>query len=780
MDIFKSKIDNYEESDNEIIALPCIQLEELEILPYAAVSFSTRDKKNSMAIDEAMSRNSMIYVTLKKGSGYQPFGVKCSFSCVVRLDSTRLKVMLEGIEKVRFTEFEKMENGVLFAKAETVVEHSTVSDEDFAIYKKILIESVDSIVKASPLQPMNYILDSLKKSTSLEEAIYIAMMLIQDKESRKYELLAEENVSEKLKIVMTAINEEKLYSEVLADIEQGVQEKIGKHNREYILREQRNIIDEQLGDIDGDDGVGELEMGIIKLNASDSVKLALSKELKRMQRMPETAPESSIIRNYVEWALELPWDNLSEDTNDIDKVIDVLNEDHYGINDVKERIAEYIAVRMLSKDNSAGTSLCLVGPPGVGKTTIAKSIARALNKDFAQLTLGGVHDEATIRGHRRTYIGAMSGRVLASLTRCKTNNPVFLLDEADKITRDMRGDPQSALLEVLDPNQNKIFRDNYLDIPYDLSNVMFIVTANDISTLDKPLLDRLEVIHIDGYMPDEKLSIAKQYLIPKQEKLCGLADGTISFTDGAILEIIDGYTRESGVRELERKIASICRKIVYEKVKSKDIDTKIVIDTSDIEKYLKLRIYKKDAAENKGAVGKVVGLAWNGYGGSALDIEAIVLPGKGEIKLTGNLGDIMKESAHIALSLVKQRASEFGLESEFFDKHDIHIHVTEGAIPKDGPSAGVTLATAILSAVTGKKVNGNIAMTGEVSLTGRVLPIGGLREKSLAADRLGISRVLIPRDNEKDLAELPDSIKDRVKFIGMDSVDDVFKLAISD
>lgn len=780
MDIFKSKIDNYEESDNEIIALPCIQLEELEILPYAAVSFSTRDKKNSMAIDEAMSRNSMIYVTLKKGSGYQPFGVKCSFSCVVRLDSTRLKVMLEGIEKVRFTEFEKMENGVLFAKAETVVEHSTVSDEDFAIYKKILIESVDSIVKASPLQPMNYILDSLKKSTSLEEAIYIAMMLIQDKESRKYELLAEENVSEKLKIVMTAINEEKLYSEVLADIEQGVQEKIGKHNREYILREQRNIIDEQLGDIDGDDGVGELEMGIIKLNASDSVKLALSKELKRMQRMPETAPESSIIRNYVEWALELPWDNLSEDTNDIDKVIDVLNEDHYGINDVKERIAEYIAVRMLSKDNSAGTSLCLVGPPGVGKTTIAKSIARALNKDFAQLTLGGVHDEATIRGHRRTYIGAMSGRVLASLTRCKTNNPVFLLDEADKITRDMRGDPQSALLEVLDPNQNKIFRDNYLDIPYDLSNVMFIVTANDISTLDKPLLDRLEVIHIDGYMPDEKLSIAKQYLIPKQEKLCGLADGTISFTDGAILEIIDGYTRESGVRELERKIASICRKIVYEKVKSKDIDTKIVIDTSDIEKYLKLRIYKKDAAENKGAVGKVVGLAWNGYGGSALDIEAIVLPGKGEIKLTGNLGDIMKESAHIALSLVKQRASEFGLESEFFDKHDIHIHVPEGAIPKDGPSAGVTLATAILSAVTGKKVNGNIAMTGEVSLTGRVLPIGGLREKSLAADRLGISRVLIPRDNEKDLAELPDSIKDRVKFIGMDSVDDVFKLAISD
>lgn len=780
MDIFKSKIDNYEENDNEIIALPCIQLEELEILPYAAVSFSTRDKKNSMAIDEAMSRNSMIYVTLKKGSGYQPFGVKCSFSCVVRLDSTRLKVMLEGIEKVRFTEFEKMENGVLFAKAETVIEHSTVSDEDFAIYKKILIESVDSIVKASPLQPMNYILDSLKKSTSLEEAVYIAMMLIQDKESRKYELLAEENVSEKLKIVMTAINEEKLYSEVLADIEQGVQEKIGKHNREYILREQRNIIDEQLGDIDGDDGVDELEMGIVKLNASDSVKLALSKELKRMQRMPETAPESSIIRNYVEWALELPWDNLSEDTNDIDKVIDVLNEDHYGINDVKERIAEYIAVRMLSKDNSAGTSLCLVGPPGVGKTTIAKSIARALNKDFAQLTLGGVHDEATIRGHRRTYIGAMSGRVLASLTRCKTNNPVFLLDEADKITRDMRGDPQSALLEVLDPNQNKIFRDNYLDIPYDLSNVMFIVTANDISTLDKPLLDRLEVIHIDGYMPDEKLSIAKQYLIPKQEKLCGLADGTISFTDGAILEIIDGYTRESGVRELERKIASICRKIVYEKVKSKDIDTKIVIDTSDIEKYLKLRIYKKDAAENKGAVGKVVGLAWNGYGGSALDIEAIVLPGKGEIKLTGNLGDIMKESAHIALSLVKQRASEFGLESEFFDKHDIHIHVPEGAIPKDGPSAGVTLATAILSAVTGKKVNGNIAMTGEVSLTGRVLPIGGLREKSLAADRLGISRVLIPRDNEKDLAELPDSIKDRVKFIGMDSVDDVFKLAISE
>lgn len=778
MDIFKSKIDNYEES--VIDALPCIQLDELEILPYAAVSFATRDKKNSMAIEEAMSRNSMIYVAIKKEIGYQPFGVKCSFSCVVRLDSSRLKVMLEGIEKVRFTEFEKMENGVLYAKAETVTEHSEISDEDFAVYKKILSDSVDSIVKSSPLQPMNYIFDSLKKSTSLEEAVYIAMMLIQDKESRKYELLAEENVSEKLKIVMTAINEEKLYSEVLADIEHSVQEKIGRHNREYILREQRNIIDEQLGDIDGDEGVDELEKAIKELNASNSVKEALNKELKRMQRMPETAPESSIIRNYLEWALELPWDNLSEDTNDIDKVIEVLNEDHYGINDVKERIAEYIAVRMLSKDNSAGTSLCLVGPPGVGKTTIAKSIARALNKDFAQLTLGGVHDEATIRGHRRTYIGAMSGRVLASLTRCKTNNPVFLLDEADKITRDMRGDPQAALLEVLDPNQNKIFRDNYLDIPYDLSNVMFIVTANDISALDKPLLDRLEVIHIDGYMPDEKLNIAKQYLIPKQEKLCGLAEGTISITDDAILEIINGYTRESGVRELERKIASICRKIVFEKVKSKDVDSKIVVDTNDIEKYLKLRVYKKDVAENNGAVGKVTGLAWNGYGGSALDIEAIVLPGKGEIKLTGNLGDIMKESAHIALSLVKQRATDFGLNAEYFDKHDIHIHVPEGAIPKDGPSAGVTLATAILSAVTGKKVNGNIAMTGEVSLTGRVLPIGGLREKSLAADRLGISRILIPRDNEKDLADLPDSIKERVKFIGMDSVDDVFKLAISE
>lgn len=778
MDIFKSKIDNYEEST--IDALPCIQLDELEILPYAAVSFATRDKKNSMAIEEAMSRNSMIYVAIKKEIGYQPFGVKCSFSCVVRLDSSRLKVMLEGIEKVRFTEFEKMENGVLYAKAETVTEHSEIPDEDFAVYKKILSDSVDSIVKSSPLQPMNYIFDSLKNSTSLEEAVYIAMMLIQDKESRKYELLAEENVSEKLKIVMTAINEEKLYSEVLADIEHSVQEKIGRHNREYILREQRNIIDEQLGDIDGDEGVDELEKAIKELNASNSVKEALNKELKRMQRMPETAPESSIIRNYIEWALELPWDNLSEDTNDIDKVIAVLNEDHYGINDVKERIAEYIAVRMLSKDNSAGTSLCLVGPPGVGKTTIAKSIARALNKDFAQLTLGGVHDEATIRGHRRTYIGAMSGRVLASLTRCKTNNPVFLLDEADKITRDMRGDPQAALLEVLDPNQNKIFRDNYLDIPYDLSNVMFIVTANDISALDKPLLDRLEVIHIDGYMPDEKLNIAKQYLIPKQEKLCGLADGTISITDDAILEIINGYTRESGVRELERKIASICRKIVFEKVKSKDVDSKIVVDTGDIEKYLKLRVYKKDVAENNGAVGKVTGLAWNGYGGSALDIEAIVLPGKGEIKLTGNLGDIMKESAHIALSLVKQRATDFGLDAEYFDKHDIHIHVPEGAIPKDGPSAGVTLATAILSAVTGRKVNGNIAMTGEVSLTGRVLPIGGLREKSLAADRLGISRILIPRDNEKDLAELPDSIKERVKFIGMDSVDDVFKLAISE
>ena len=501
--------------------------------------------------------------------------------------------------------------------------------------------------------------------------------------------------------------------------------------------------------------------------------------------MNESAPESSIIRNYLDWALELPWNNMTADSSDMKTVIETLNRDHYGIEKVKKRIVEYLAVRLMTNGNSKGTVLCLVGPPGVGKTSICKSIASALNKEFVQLTLGGVHDEAEIRGHRKTYIGAMPGRILSNLAKSKSNNPLFLLDEVDKITRDMRGDPSAALLEVLDPNQNKTFRDNYLELPYDLSNVMFVLTANDLTEMDKPLLDRLEIIEMEGYTLEEKVAIATQYLVPKQAKEHGLDVSKLSVTKAAIVEIIEGYTRESGVRELERQIANICRKIAYNIVIKSNGDTskmvhdkKIIVTPKKVSEMLGVRIFSEKENNTQGAIGKVVGLAWTIFGGETLNIEVCIMQGKGDLKLTGKLGEVMKESAMIAISVVRARKKELGIEDNFFETHDIHIHVPKGATPKDGPSAGITITTAVLSAILGKKVKDSLAMTGEISLNGDALAIGGVKEKSLAAHRIGIKTIIIPKQNEKDILELPDSVKKDINFIMVDNIEQVWKEAI--
>lgn len=461
-----------------------------------------------------------------------------------------------------------------------------------------------------------------------------------------------------------------------------------------------------------------------------------------------------------------------------------MDEDHYGLEKVKQRIVEFLAVRLLTKGESRGTALCLVGAPGVGKTSIAKSIARALGKDYIQLTLGGVHDEAEIRGHRKTYIGAMPGRIMSSLAKSKTNNPLFLLDEVDKITRDMRGDPSSALLEVLDPNQNKSFRDNYLEIPYDLSNVMFVLTANDISEMDKPLLDRLEIIEMEGYTVEEKIAIASKYLVPKQAKEHGLNIDLISIGKSVIREIIEGYTRESGVRELERQIAALCRKIAYNIVlEAEGNDTathcnKIKITVSNLSNYIGAVKYDNYEKNISGSVGSVTGLAWTSVGGTTLDIEVCIMPGKGDIKLTGSLGDVMKESAVTAISVIRSKAKEYGIKDNFFSENDIHIHAPKGATPKDGPSAGITMATAVLSAILGKPVKASVAMTGEISLNGSVLAIGGLKEKSLAGQRAGANVIIIPNENKKDLDNIPISVKKNVNFITVDNIDEVFKEAL--
>lgn len=761
----------------EVTALPVLIMDKLSVLPNAVLPFLTKENNNRKAIEKAINSGSLLYLAITDEKGKpREYGLRVACNKVVHTELFSIKTMLDAIEKVRFVDFIIVE-GVKFAKAVDVEEHEcAMSAEELDAYKMLLREKLDELCVIASVSPVGHIKQSMDNASDLNALVNYAGMLIKD-DYDKYPILASNDSREKFNLLMAYIERDLMYASVVQEVDEAVSEKLSAQNREYILREQKRHIEQQLGDND-DEERDELVKKIEALECSQDIKDKLNKEMARLERMNESAPESSIIRNYLDWVLELPWNKTTVDENDISKVKDILNEDHYGIEKVKERILEFIAVRMLSQENAAGVSLCLVGPPGVGKTTVARSIARALNKDFVQLTLGGVHDEAEIRGHRKTYIGAMPGRIMSSLAKCKSNNPVFLLDEVDKITKDMRGDPQSALLEVLDPNQNKQFRDNYLEIPYDLSNVMFVVTANDLGTIDKPLLDRLEVIKMEGYTPIEKLNIAKQYLVTKQAKLNGLKDGEITFTDAALTEIIEGYTREAGVRELERKIAAVCRKIAYEKVSGTGDKNNVLIDVADVHKLLNARIYHADNNDIKGSVGKAIGLAWNGYGGSTLDIEVAIMDGVGELKLTGNLGDVMKESAQIAMSIVRSRAAKFGFDGEYFKKHDFHIHVPEGAVPKDGPSAGITISTAIMSALTHKPLKDSLAMTGEVSLSGKVLPIGGLKEKCLAANRLGISEILIPKANEVDLDEVPESIKNTIQFKSMTNIDQVFTEAV--
>ncbi len=556
-----------------------------------------------------------------------------------------------------------------------------------------------------------------------------------------------------------------------------VRENIDKNQREYYLREQIKVIHDELGD-DADE-LEEYRKRAKSRKLPEEVQKKIEKETARMEKMSSTSPEAGVSRTYIEWLLDMPWKEKSDDNLDLQRARQILDEDHYGLEKVKERIVEYLAVHQLTQ-NLQGPILCFVGPPGVGKTSVVASIARAAGRKLVSMSLGGVRDEAEIRGHRRTYIGALPGRIIAGMKQAEVINPVFLLDEIDKMSSDFRGDPASAMLEVLDPNQNNAFKDHYLEVGYDLSKVMFVTTANTLDTIPAPLLDRMEVIELSGYTYEEKLQIAKRYLVPKQLAANGLNEKTVTFSDAALLHIVAGYTRESGVRNLEREIGTVIRKIAVKVVeKGKDKMQSYDVQPADIKDYLGVLKYQDDLKNEADEAGLATGLAWTSVGGVTLNVEVALIPdGKGEIILTGSLGDVMKESCRTALTLVRSRAERYGIDAKKFTECDIHVHVPEGATPKDGPSAGITMATALLSALSDRKVNRNVAMTGEVTLRGKVLPIGGLKEKSLAAFRAGVKTLVIPEENRKDAEELPDEVKNNVHIVCVRTIDDVFAAAL--
>ena len=635
------------------------------------------------------------------------------------------------------------------------------------------------------LEQMSDVLDTLPKSFINQlskgvSSIHLTNLLgynmpLSIKE--KQDILETDNVNDRLEMLLKAINKEKAIREVDRTITNRIKESTEKTQREYILREKLKAIRTELGeDEDASDSESKILERLENNPYPENIKAKVKSELKRYQMMPSASLESSIIRNYIDTLMDLPWYQSTTDNDDLKHAREILDEDHYGLDKVKNRIIEYLAVKKMT-GNLKAPILCLYGAPGVGKTSLGRSIARALNRKFHKVALGGISDEAEIRGHRRTYVGAMPGRIIAGMRKVGVNNPVYLLDEVDKLANSYKGDPASALLEVLDPEQNIMFNDNYVEEPFDLSNVLFIATANNIENIPAPLRDRLELIEVSSYTVVEKLHIAKEHLIPKQIALAGLKPENIKFDDNAILAIIYNYTREAGVRELERKIAGICRKVVVSIVNNPEIK-KVHVTEKKVKEFLGIELFTDEKKEKKDQVGVVTGLAYTQYGGSILPIEVTNYVGKGRLVLTGSLGDVMKESASIALDYIRANAQKYHIDNDVFEKNDIHIHFPEGAIPKDGPSAGVAITTAIISSLTNRKVNNDVAMTGEVSLRGNAIAIGGLREKSLAALRSGIKTIIVPLDNKPNVEELPKEVKDKMEIVYMTCVDDALKVAL--
>ncbi|MBN1780019.1 endopeptidase La [bacterium] len=760
--------------------LPLLPMANILVFPYVVAPIIITDEERMSVINEALSDRKIVGLfgirsTEEDGrrDNLYPVGTAVFILKMFRIPDGSMGLMVQGLTRIRL---EKITQHKPFPKGKVALipEDTSVSVKVEALRREVL-EIFQEIVSLSPLLPeeLGQAIDNVENPGRLADLIISNLKIAITERQNILEAL---DVETRLTKLLEYLSRELELLKLGNKIQTEVKTKIEDSQREYFLREQMKAIQKELGDKDERTAeIDELKEKIKKAGMSAEALEAAEKELDRLSKMPPQAAEYTVSRTYLDWLISLPWQKGTEDRIDIPQAKEILDADHYGLEDVKDRILEFLAVRKL-KESSKGPILCFVGPPGVGKTSLGRSIARAMGREFVRYSLGGMRDEAEIRGHRRTYIGSLPGRIIQGIKKAKSSNPVFMLDEIDKVGMDFRGDPASALLEVLDPEQNTAFSDHYLEVPYDLSRVMFITTANVLDTIPRPLLDRMEVLRLAGYIEDEKLQIARQYLVPRQREENGLKKSQIRFTDKAIRRLISDYTREAGVRNLEREIGSCCRKAA--RLIAENQIQKISVDPEKVTELLGARKYFSEMAERRDEIGVATGLAWTSVGGVILFVEATTMSGNKGLVLTGQLGDVMKESAQAALSYIRSRAGDFNIEADYFQKHDLHIHIPEGATPKDGPSAGVTLSTALASLLTQRPVRHDIAMTGEITLRGKVLPVGGIKEKVLAAKRSGIQKVILPKLNEKDLEEIPEHLRKKMTFYFVEWLGEVFSLTL--
>lgn len=760
--------------------MPAVALRGLTILPGMIAHFDISRERSLRAVEEAMEQDQKIYlVTQRNVDSEDPtqedlyqMGIVADIKQVVRLQNDVVRILVDGISRAALLGFTGNEK---YLEAEICYCDSNADSLPEDLREAMLLGVREAFHRYAAVvgKISKELIRQIDQYEDLEKLIDYVTNNLPVSYELKQQVLEAEDINDRYQVIVSLLLSQVEVISIKNELQKKVKVRVDKHQKEYVLREQLGVIREELGE-NADSEADEYEKKLSELDAPDYVKEKTKKEIKRFRNMSSSSSESTVERGYIETVLELPWNRMSVDNKDLDHAAQVLDDDHYGLKDVKERILEFLAVRNLTSKGESPI-ICLVGPPGTGKTSIARSIASALEKKYVRISLGGVRDEAEIRGHRKTYIGAMPGRIVNGLRQAGVSNPLMLLDEIDKVSSDYKGDTSAALLEVLDSEQNCRFRDHYIEMPVDLSEVLFIATANEVSGIPKPLLDRMELIEVSSYTENEKFHIAKEHLIEKQKSKNGIKKEQLTITDGALKDIIRLYTREAGVRSLERTIGKLCRKAAREIFK--DSEAAVKVTKTNLKTYLGNPKYSPEKKNDHAEVGIVRGLAWTGVGGVTLEVEVNVLPGKGELVLTGKLGDVMKESAQAALSYVRSISEEYGIDAEFYTKHDIHIHIPEGAVPKDGPSAGITMATAMLSAITDRAVRADVAMTGEITLRGRVLPIGGLKEKLLAAKVIGIKTVCIPKDNEKDLEEISKEITDGMEIVPVERFSQVEKIA---
>ena len=760
--------------------MPAVALRGLTILPGMIAHFDVSRERSLRAVEEAMEQDQKIYlVTQRNVDSEDPtqedlyqMGIVADIKQVVRLQNDVVRILVDGISRAALLGFTGSEK---YLEAEICYCDSNADSLPEDLREAMLLGVREAFHRYAAVvgKISKELIRQIDQYEDLEKLIDYVTNNLPVSYELKQQVLEAEDINDRYQVIVSLLLSQVEVISIKNELQKKVKVRVDKHQKEYVLREQLGVIREELGE-NADSEADEYEKKLSELDAPDYVKEKTKKEIKRFRNMSSSSSESTVERGYIETVLELPWNRMSVDNKDLDHAAQVLDDDHYGLKDVKERILEFLAVRNLTSKGESPI-ICLVGPPGTGKTSIARSIASALEKKYVRISLGGVRDEAEIRGHRKTYIGAMPGRIVNGLRQAGVSNPLMLLDEIDKVSSDYKGDTSAALLEVLDSEQNCRFRDHYIEMPVDLSEVLFIATANEVSGIPKPLLDRMELIEVSSYTENEKFHIAKEHLVEKQKSKNGIKKEQLTITDSALKDIIRLYTREAGVRSLERTIGKLCRKAAREIFK--DSEAAVKVTKTNLKTYLGNPKYSPEKKNDHAEVGIVRGLAWTSVGGVTLEVEVNVLPGKGELVLTGKLGDVMKESAQAALSYVRSISEGYGIDAEFYTKHDIHIHIPEGAVPKDGPSAGITMATAMLSAITDRAVRADVAMTGEITLRGRVLPIGGLKEKLLAAKVIGIKTVCIPKDNEKDLEEISKEITDGMEIVPVERFSQVEKIA---